>query len=409
MTLVLDRSERFIKLNFEDLKHLDSLIVKCYDKWVEEAPDGWKVDGFLRDRSPIMVTSQFGQNSSITARGNESHEANAWQLERDYSKMAFLTIALATQIKYALLPRPFLPLTLPSSRCTEIKGWKTVSTNDIIRENKGGLYDSAKPELCRSVRLRDHPLLDDDRKEISIYNAAGRRIPRRCPEVDANSPPCGVLVDLTNVHALFDPHQNFDHEEPWTTSSDLEDPPPVRVDAYPLAFLGSVENIQANGIPSCFYPELTKINKSVRKRHADGSFSPEDRSLSEDEDATYANDSYPKPSLQAVKPICAQFYNYATHRMATRAGRLDSQQGTVTAAISGAFANSSKHRSTALRKQSYCEQSLPSQRFHDKISLERCPTSCRAEFVYSIDIRALKDPSGRHVFFPPFLPPSPPL
>jgi hypothetical protein len=102
------RLETIIRLNYEDLKELDSLIVKGYDKWVQDAPDNWKVDRFLESRRPIVVTSRFGQNACIAAPGNESHEADAFQLERDHSKLAFLTIALATSIKYALLPsHPF--------------------------------------------------------------------------------------------------------------------------------------------------------------------------------------------------------------------------------------------------------------------------------------------------------------
>jgi hypothetical protein len=72
----------------------------------------------------------------------------------------------------------------------------------------------------------------------------------------------------------------------------------------------------------------------------------------------------------------------------------DAQQGTVTAAISGGFADSPKHKAIASRKQAYCETSLPSERFHAKTSIDDCPTYCRAEFVYSVDIRALKNPSG---------------
>jgi hypothetical protein len=70
---------------------------------VRKAPKHWKVDGFLEDNSPIVVTSRFGQNARIAAPGNELEEAEAWQLERDYSKFAFLTIAIATSIQYVLL------------------------------------------------------------------------------------------------------------------------------------------------------------------------------------------------------------------------------------------------------------------------------------------------------------------
>jgi hypothetical protein len=208
-------------------------------------------------------------------------------------------------------------------------------------------------------------------------------------------------VDLSNIQALFDSYRFRNDDSSSTSSSDLEDPYEVHVQAYPLAFLRSFGNIQADGIPCCFYPELAKINQSVRKggvverTPSDEEDSEED----EDEDLRFvdAGDRNFRPSLQPVKAVSAQFYNYITHRVASRAGRHDAQQGMVMAAISGGFADSTKDKNTALRKQSHCDQGLPSERFHSKISLEDCPTSCRAEIVYSVDVRALKNRSGTHV------------
>lgn len=91
-----------VRLNLDDLKEFDDLVVAGYREWVEEAPDQWKVDGFLENRSPIVVTSRFGQNARIAVPRNETEEAKEWESERDYSKMAFVTFALATLIKYVL-------------------------------------------------------------------------------------------------------------------------------------------------------------------------------------------------------------------------------------------------------------------------------------------------------------------
>jgi hypothetical protein len=88
-----------IKLNFEEVTKLDRILLRDYRKWVEGAPDNWKVDGFLENKSPIVVTSRFGQNARIAALGNEDAEANSWELERNYSKLAFMTFALATSLK----------------------------------------------------------------------------------------------------------------------------------------------------------------------------------------------------------------------------------------------------------------------------------------------------------------------
>jgi hypothetical protein len=91
--------ETTMKLNFEEVQCLDKLVVDGYDAWVDGAPDGWKVDGFLEGRSPIVVTSRFGQNARIATPGNEAQEAEDWQQERDFSKLAFFTFAIATSIK----------------------------------------------------------------------------------------------------------------------------------------------------------------------------------------------------------------------------------------------------------------------------------------------------------------------
>ena len=82
--------------------------------------------------------------------------------------------------------------------------------------------------------------------------------------------------------------------------------------------------------------------------------------------------------------------------MATRSGKHDSQQGSVTAAIAGAFAQTSNNKKKAAEKQAYCSQALPSERFHQKIMHDDCPISYCTEFVYSVDVRGLKDQTGRY-------------
>jgi hypothetical protein len=84
-----------------------------------------------------------------------------------------------------------------------------------------------------------------------------------------------------------------------------------------------------------------------------------------------------------------------THRVASRAGRHDAQQGSITAAISGAYATTDSDKKMAKAKQEYCATALPYDRFHARIhSVRECPSALRAELVYSVDVRALKEPSG---------------
>ena len=125
-----------IHLNYEELKTLDGLMVRGYDDWVEEAPRSWKADGFLEKSSPVVVTSRFGQDARIGLRGSEERESESWRLERDYSKVAFLTIAIATSIQYVRLrpsfslfaiSPPFLIFRKDAKRSTSCDPFRSIS------------------------------------------------------------------------------------------------------------------------------------------------------------------------------------------------------------------------------------------------------------------------------------------
>ena len=100
--LISHSGNQTLRLNFENVRDLDNLIVNGYQHWVDRAPDHWKVDGFITENSPIVVTSCFGQNAAIALPDNEVNEAALWDADRDYSKIAFLTVAIATSIQWAL-------------------------------------------------------------------------------------------------------------------------------------------------------------------------------------------------------------------------------------------------------------------------------------------------------------------
>jgi hypothetical protein len=103
LTFFTSRDDLTIRLNFEDIQSLDNHLVDGYDDWVNGLPNHWKRDGFLEKHTPILITSRFGQNASIALPNNEDQEAEDWHQERDYSKIAFLTFALATSIEYVSL------------------------------------------------------------------------------------------------------------------------------------------------------------------------------------------------------------------------------------------------------------------------------------------------------------------
>jgi hypothetical protein len=386
-------------------------------------------------------------------RGTKSRRLNPGSLNVTIRSWRSLPSPLPLPSSMLFFLLPSVISSIPSLRCMEIDHFVDIPIPTIIQKNPHGIYDGEEYESRRPVILEEFPLLDRHGREISIYDHTGRRIPRRKAVGDERGRECGVLVDLNNIEALFDPYASYHKDYSAAMMDDLPDADRIHVDAYPLGFLRTAGNIQANGIPPCFQPLITSINKNVRKRHhlnpthsrddmsvdsdddedvmgidRDGSSDDEDvmsidrDGSSDDEDAMStdrdgpsdddeevmsvrgdeSNDGNQGPTLQAVKPVSAQMYNYISHRVATHAGNHEAQHGNVTAAISGAFANNDKDKATAMNKQAYCEVGLPSERFHEKIVATNCPTCCRAEFVYSIDIRALKNPSGRLVFFPSF-------
>ena len=196
-------------------------------------------------------------------------------------------------------------------------------------------------------------------------------------------------MDLENVHTLFNREDPLDNNSDFNDYGDLESHS-VNVDVYPLGFLRVAGNVQATGIPQCFYSALTEISRSVRK-NTNQSTDPENDVLSDDPESPF------RPHMPVIRSVAAQFYNYILHRTATHAGRHDSQQGTVTAALAGTFAQTKKDKDTATKKQRYCDAALPSERFHNRIHRSECPTCCRAEFVYSVDVRSLKSQTGMHI------------
>ena len=407
--LISFRQDPFISLNFESVRSLHTHIVDGYQSWVNNAPPAWKKDNFLQSHSPIIITSRYGQNASIALPHNNRNEADAWNRERDYSKVAFLTFALATSIEYIISFSSPISITIsspplcPPFRCYRIHQWQPIATYDIKRQYRNHIYDDHNEYSRRHIDIDNYPLLDEDGSEIPIFDHTGKRIDRRIPLLDHNESQCGVLIKLPNIHALFNTDDQL-YQDDHIQDPSLSPPPQshyVHVDAYPLAFLRSAGNIQASGIPSCFLPRIANINQSIRKHPNHQTQNDHNNLYSDDSDDDMDLDDPQQHQLQGgqqvLKPVASQFYNYIAHRTASRAGNHDTMKGTVTAAIAGGFAETSKDRKTAEEYMEHCDTALPSDRFKSNIGIARCPSSCRAELVYSVDVRALRNPTGRYV------------
>lgn len=210
-----------------------------------------------------------------------------------------------------------------------------------------------------------------------------------------------MLLKLPTIQALFNPNPQDDGFDDNFDLTQPQRPHFVKVDVYPLGFLKTAGNIQAGGVPHCFYPTIARINGKVRRvRDNVEFFDANDSTSGSDSDGDPGDGSRHFQGPLVLKPVSSQFYNLITHRAASRAGKHDSQKGTVTAALAGAFSQTLPHKAIASDKKLNCDISLPSERFHDRISGDDCPRSCRAELVYSVNVRALKKPTGRyaHIF-----------
>lgn len=90
-----------LNLRLIDVRHLNRRIERDWTKWVEDAPAAWKEDGFLLDHIPITVASRFGQDQPICAMSSRDDEADNWNQERDYRKIRFVSVGLATHVRLA--------------------------------------------------------------------------------------------------------------------------------------------------------------------------------------------------------------------------------------------------------------------------------------------------------------------
>jgi hypothetical protein len=93
----ISRGTNVHTLSLEHVRSLHAEIQKTYDTWTH-GDRSWFKDGFFMDSRPIFVTVRFGQNRNIYPRAALAEEASAWELERDYSKMRFVSMALATEL-----------------------------------------------------------------------------------------------------------------------------------------------------------------------------------------------------------------------------------------------------------------------------------------------------------------------
>jgi hypothetical protein len=68
--------------------------------WVRLAPPSYKDDGFLNHRTPIIITSRYGQNQELGSDEEDGAvDAENWEVDRDYGLIRYISVAIATHIR----------------------------------------------------------------------------------------------------------------------------------------------------------------------------------------------------------------------------------------------------------------------------------------------------------------------
>ena len=97
-----------IPLRLEDLRKFNEAIKDGWQDWIRNAPPDYTEDGFFLSRTPISISSRYGQNQGIGVEANRFTQKALWSKERDYSKIRYVSFALATHIRlvFCVLVKP---------------------------------------------------------------------------------------------------------------------------------------------------------------------------------------------------------------------------------------------------------------------------------------------------------------
>jgi len=94
-------SKRELCFTYSQVSALDRQIKDTFDEWVEAAPVSYTSDDFIVNRTPIIITSRYGQNQELQLddEGFET-EARSWSQYRRCRAMHYMTIAIASHLWY---------------------------------------------------------------------------------------------------------------------------------------------------------------------------------------------------------------------------------------------------------------------------------------------------------------------
>lgn len=79
------------------LDRLNIILKAKFETWVDNAPQAYKQDNFITSRTPIIVTSRYGQNQEMNINEND---AESWSRHKNFSNTRYISVAIATHFRY---------------------------------------------------------------------------------------------------------------------------------------------------------------------------------------------------------------------------------------------------------------------------------------------------------------------
>ena len=266
--------------------------------------------------------------------------------------------------------------------------------DDLWAENHGKLYSSPDPGDRMPIEsleeLMDWEMFDANEEEIPIFNAGGKRVPRRRPLMLGGDqwPSCGLLQDLRLTQTLFcgrvdiPVNPEFDgelqedrgfgraREDDDLGQHETDDLRRLRRNndttytTYPHFFSRELGQWQANGVIKPILPLLYDLNRNIRR--------------------------WPGGGL-CVEPISSQCYNTLAHRVRPAARLHLAQTGPMTAVGAGAWARTPKAERHANATYRWARTSLPHTRLGHKIANSGPKYFLRLENVFSVHPHRMTD------------------
>ena len=359
-----------LAIQLSKAQQLHEKISTSYRPWLAAAPPSYTDDGFFMDSVPIAITSRCGQNQKIGSltRGEQyNQEIFSWNRRCDFSQVKHVSFALASHVSYVVCCLlPYLNVVRINTRvCSRVSIADSIQArpNNLIHEkSNGNVWSGIHKDHREKLSLEDLEELSEDAR---IFTEKGLEIPRvyhRFDGGEAQRKPCGVLVDLSSLHALFQPDDRLLYPRAG--------PLPKNVFPYPQAGLVTAGHLQADTLISDFYPRLEAINLDIL---TNGEEHPQEELLMDD----------PKWPVYGVS---CQMYNAVMHH--TRgigSQHHDVVRGTVSGALGGQCTDETAFTKQAIDLSRACSAQMPHEAYKVKASNEAVCKDLRMENVYWVD------------------------